>query len=163
HYLTPHVTISKDASVPGDCADTVGELVTYTVTVTNDGELALSNVVVTDSLEGGAGTIIGSPTGDTGNDGIMGVGEVWTYTYTHAVTQDDIDSNGGDGDGSLDNVATVNADSDNGSVSDNDDAAVTVCQNPAIAIEKTAGLDDGGDCVNQDGDIINYTYSVTNA
>jgi len=101
HYPVPSITIDKSASVPGDCADTVGEDVTYTVTVTNNGEVALEHVVLNDSFEGGSDVVIGSPSGDVGNDGILSVGETWTYTYTHEVTQDDIDSNGGDGDGTL--------------------------------------------------------------
>ena len=163
HYLTPHVTISKAAEFDdgSDCADTVGELINYTVTVTNDGELALSNVVVTDSFEGGSDvTITGPDSGDDNSNGVLDVGETWTYTYTHAVTQDDIDSNGGDDDGTLDNTATVNADSSNGSVSDDDDAAVDVCQNPHITVAKDATVD--GDCADTDGELINYTISVTN-
>ncbi|HXC74773.1 MAG TPA: SdrD B-like domain-containing protein, partial [Sphingomicrobium sp.] len=163
HYLTPHVTITKDASFDdgGDCADTVGELINYTVTVANDGELALSNVVVTDSFEGGSDVVISGPdSGDSNNNGLLDVGETWTYTYTHAVTQDDIDSNGGDDDGTLDNTATVNADSANGSVSDDDDASADVCQNPHVTLDKTASVE--GDCADTVGELINYSISVTN-
>ena len=165
HYLTPHVSITKAGVLQdnGDCVDDADDVINYTVTVTNDGELALTGVVVKDSFEGGSDVIISGPaSGDTNSNGILDVGESWVYTYTHDATQADIDSNGGDGDGTLDNLATVNANSANGSVSASDDASVEVCQFPGIAIEKTAALNDGGDCVDQDGDIINYTYSVTN-
>ncbi|HYU95291.1 MAG TPA: SdrD B-like domain-containing protein, partial [Sphingomicrobium sp.] len=162
HELNPSITIDKSAAGYGDCADTVGETITYTVLVTNDGDTVLSNVVLKDSFEGGGDVVIGSPTGDDGN-GTLDPGETWTYTYTHEVNQDDIDGNGG-GDGSIDNTATVTADSDqtDSTVTDNDDATVEVCQNPGIAIDKIAALDDDGDCVDEDGHIINYTYSGTN-
>jgi len=168
HYLTPHVTISKDASVDGDCADTVGELITYTITVDNDGELNLTNVVVKDNFEGG-GDVTLVVTGDGGDgldpgevvltgddgDGILETNETWTYTYVRAVTQDMIDSGG-----TLDNTAKVNADSANGSVSDDDTASVEVCQNPHITVDKTASVD--GDCADTAGELINYSISVTN-
>jgi uncharacterized repeat protein (TIGR01451 family) len=163
HYLTPHISITKDATFDdgSDCADTPGELIDYTVSVTNDGELALSNVVVTDSFEGGSGvTITGPDSGDDNNNGLLDVGETWIYTYTYEVTQDDIDSNGGDDDGSLDNVASVNADSTNGSVSASDDAAAEVCQNPHVTLDKTASVD--GDCADVAGELVNYSISVTN-
>ena len=167
HELTPAITISKAAVLHdgGECVDEDGDVVDYTVLVTNTGNTVLSNVVVTDSFEGGSDvTISGPASGDANSNGLLDPGETWTYTYTYTATQDDIDSNGGDDDGTLDNVATVNADSaaTDSSVTDNDDASVEVCPAPGIAIDKVAALDDDGDCVDEDGDIINYTYSVTN-
>ena len=69
----PELSIVKGAEVPGGCADVVGELVTYTVDVTNTGNVTLENVVLTDSFEGGSDVVIGSPTGDDGN-GVLDVG-----------------------------------------------------------------------------------------
>jgi len=173
HVLTPHVTITKDASGYGDCADTVGETILYTITVDNDGELDLTNVVLSDNFEGGGDvtlvvTGLGGNgvldvgevvrTGDDG-DGILETNETWTYQYLRAVTQAQIDSDGG-GDGALTDTATVNADSVNGSVSDDDDAIVEVCQDPAIMVVKDAS--GYGECADTVGETITYTYTVTN-
>ena len=68
------------------------------------------------------------------NDGLLEVGETWTYTAAHTVTQAEIDSNGG-GDGDLDNTATADSDQTG---PDTDDATVPVGQNPALNIVKTA-------------------------
>ena len=46
--------------------------------------------------------------GDTDSDGLLDVGETWTYTAAHTVTQAELDSNGG-GDGDIDNMATATA------------------------------------------------------
>src|SRR6185369_6655314 len=97
----------------------------------------------TDSLEGGGDvTITGPDSGDTNSNGLLDVGETWIYTYSYDVTQGDIDSNGGDDDGTLDNVATVNADTEaNGSVSASDDESVAVC--PLAGVDLTKYVDVG--------------------
>ena len=174
--LIPHITLSKVAEFDdgSDCADEVGELINYSISVTNDGELALTNVVVTDTLAD-VGSIeavdLDNDTfndGDTNADGVLDIGETWLYTAYHTVTQDEIDAGGNydsddPADGVLDslrNVATVNADSTNGSVTDDDDAVVEVCQNPHITVDKTATPT--GDCADVAGELINYSISVTN-
>ena len=63
-----------------------GDTVVYTITVTNDGNLSLSGVVMSDPL---CPPVLQS--GDTTNPGVLDVGETWTYTCTYVVTQDDID------------------------------------------------------------------------
>ena len=177
HYLTPDVAIDKSASVDGDCADVVGEAITYTVLVNNNGELDLTDVVVTDSFEGGAderiyvdgdtdmdGVLDAGETwaGDTDGDGELDVGETWTFTYDRTVTQEMINSNGG-GDGELSNVATVNASSTQGDVSDFDDATIDICQDPVLLIDKTGTTDQGEDCADVVGENINWTIEVSRA
>ena len=73
---------------------------TYTIVVVNTGNTSLTNVVLTDALAGGA-TLT---SGDDG-DGVLEVGETWTYTADYTVTQADIDA-GAD----IVNVAIVNTD-----------------------------------------------------
>ena len=63
---------------------------------------------------------------------MLEVGETWTYTAAHTVTQAEIDSNGG-GDGDIDNMATADSDETG---PDTDDATVPVAQAPALNIIK---------------------------
>jgi len=52
---------------------------------------------------------VGSPTESLNADGVLEVGETWTYSYDYTVTQDDINNDGG-GDGDIDNTATADTD-----------------------------------------------------
>jgi len=104
---------------------------------------------------------------------VLDVGETWTYTYTHEVTQGDIDSNGGDNDGTLDNIATANADAVNSGIAADaasDDASVEVCPLPGVDLTKYVdvgfGWDDantgpGPNNVNVGGDV-NFKITVEN-
>ena len=70
-------------------------------TVTNTGNATMAGVVVTDdNLTPGVPGDDFNPTfsgGDTDSDGSLDVGETWTYTAAHTVTQAEIDSGGGPG------------------------------------------------------------------
>ncbi|WP_188443089.1 DUF7507 domain-containing protein, partial [Planktosalinus lacus] len=155
------IAIVKESEIDsGDCTQ-VGDVITYTFTVTNQGNVTLSDVVVTDPLVGlSAITFVG---GDTNTDGNLDIDEVWTYTATYAVTQEDIDA------GEVENQATAVAEAPNGdevndlsgSSIETDDATITeLCQDAAIAIVKESEID-SGDCT-QVGDVITYTFTVTN-
>ena len=73
------------------------------------------------------------------NDGLLEVGETWSYTATHTVTQAEIDSNGG-GDGDIDNTATADSDQTG---PDTAEAAVPMTQAPALNITKAVHDVDG--------------------
>ena len=75
------------------------DAINYTITVANTGNTTLTGVVVTDP-NADAGTIVRGADVVGDNDGLLEVGETWTYTAAHTVTQAEIDSNGG-GDGDL--------------------------------------------------------------
>ncbi|NMD38630.1 MAG: DUF11 domain-containing protein, partial [Christensenellaceae bacterium] len=67
----------------------VGEVITYTIEVTNTGNVTLENVVVTDTLV----TLTDAMrTESMTPDGKLQVGETWKYVYTYTTTQDDMDA-----------------------------------------------------------------------
>ncbi|MFA5634004.1 MAG: choice-of-anchor K domain-containing protein [Candidatus Dojkabacteria bacterium] len=143
----PLLSIVKSGSwadVDGDGYADVGETISYTFTVTNEGNVTLTNVTVTDPLV----TVSGGPI-------TLGVGETdsTTFTATYTITQDDIDK------GSFYNIATaVSEESDEVT----DDDTVELPQNPKLSIEKTGVLDTGDDDITNPGDLITYTFKVTN-
>jgi len=83
--LVPGIDIEKSTNgenaVPEDADDptgpsiTIGDPVTWTYVVTNTGDVALSNITVTDDK----GVVPVYQSGDTGDDQILGVGEIWIY------------------------------------------------------------------------------------
>ena len=124
-----------------------GETINYTFTVTNEGNVTLHDVVVTD-LVGGV-TVVGGPT-------TLDVGESDTTTFTgsYQITQADIDA------GHFSNTAEANSEE---SGPDEDDEDVDLPQNAALSIVKTGAWVDGDDDGFADaGETINYTFTVTN-
>ena len=78
--------------------------------------------------------------GDADSDGQLDVGETWTYTAAHTLTQAEIDGNGG-GDGFIDNLATADS---NESGSDSDSAAIAGVSHPALADREDGRCGPGG-------------------
>ena len=113
---------------------TAGEVITYTITVTNTGNTTLKDIPVVDDMAG-INTKI-----DT-----IEVGKSASVTGTYTVKQEDIDKGG-----KIHNVATV------GDKSPEKD--VPVEQNPGYTAVKTADKEK----VTAAGEVITYTITVTN-
>jgi len=62
-----------------------GETVTYTYTVTNDGEVPLSGVTVNDSNPSVSADY---DSGDTNSDGLLDLGEIWIFTADYTIPVD---------------------------------------------------------------------------
>ncbi|MDI9469171.1 MAG: LPXTG cell wall anchor domain-containing protein, partial [Bacillota bacterium] len=83
----PGMTITKEANK--EMFTAVDEVITYTITVKNTGNVTLEGVVVTDTLV----TLTDEMrTESKAEDGKLEVGETWTYVYNYKVTQDDMDA-----------------------------------------------------------------------
>ena len=149
----PALNIVKTA-VAGQTADVAGEKLNYTISVQNTGNTTLTGVTVTDpNADTGSIVRVADAVGD--NDALLEVGETWSYTAQHTVTQAELDSNGG-GDGDIDNIATADS---NETGPDTDDATVPVAQNPALNIVKDAVAGQTADVA---GEKLNYVITVQN-
>jgi uncharacterized repeat protein (TIGR01451 family) len=143
----PHVTLVKSATVPGGTADHAGEVISYTVNVTNDGNMTLTSPVVSDPSVSN----LTLASGDANSNGKIDVGETWHYTASHTVTQDEMDAGG-----SISNTASVTTAQ---SASDSDSASITVEQHPHVVLDKTATVPGG---TADAGEVISYAITVNN-
>jgi uncharacterized repeat protein (TIGR01451 family)/gliding motility-associated-like protein len=85
----PEIAIVKEAVFNGDALNAqVGDMITYTFTVTNTGNVPLSNVSVSDPLITNGSMAYVS--GDTNGNGMLDLTETWIYTATYYLTQQDI-------------------------------------------------------------------------
>jgi gliding motility-associated-like protein/uncharacterized repeat protein (TIGR01451 family) len=86
----PQIAIVKTATASWAEGTTpqIGDTITYAFTVTNIGNVPLSNVSVTDPriINGSLAYV----SGDTDDDSILDLTETWTYTATYELTRDDI-------------------------------------------------------------------------
>ncbi len=129
----------------------VGDTVTYTFEVTNDGNVTIDNLTIDETAFSGTGTalVISCPVTE------LAPTESTSCTGTYAVTQADLDA------GQVTNTATANGtDPGNGPVvSPQADAVVTATQTPGLLLDKSTTAT-GYDSV---GDLLPYSYLVTNS
>ena len=153
---TPAVTIVKQAMLndanSNGFAD-AGETIVYSFTVTNTGDLTLHDVGVTDAKAG--------PVTCPQDTLAPGAHEVCTADSLYVVTQADVDA------GVVHNSATSHGTPPNSNtpvVSPPDTADVpTTPAAPNITIVKHAALrDTNGNNLADEGEIIDYTFTVTN-
>src|SRR4029079_6392594 len=104
-----------------------------------------------------AGSIVRGADSPGDGDALLEVGETWTYTAAHTVTQAEIDSNGG-GDGLLENTATADS---NETDPDTASANVPVARTPGLNITKSASVPGG--TAKGAGEYMFYTITVQNA
>ncbi len=159
--VTP-ITVTSNASI--DIVKTVapdtdvkfGDTLTYSFTITNDGNLPATGIVISDPLPGlGVMTCANTSSGDAfANDGsgALNPSESVVCTAPYTVTQPDVDAT------VINNTGTVNGTAKDGTpVTDTDSAQALTLQSPAINITKT--VDDPTPELNQ---LVTYTYEVTN-
>jgi uncharacterized repeat protein (TIGR01451 family) len=129
--------------------DAVGDVIQYTITVTNTGNVTLHDVVVTDPNASNLDCTPDLPVASLAPDASF------TCTADHTVTQDDLDA------GHYFNQACAddgNGDGETGADPVCDDVDTPGEQNPALDIVK----DDAGATYDEVGDVIHYTIVATN-
>ena len=156
----PSVTLVKTASVPGGTAD-AGETIDYAIAVTNDGNMTLSGVSVTDNFASNLAAVDANNDtindGDTDGDGLLDIGETWQYSADHVVTA----AEAANGDATIDNTASVTTDQGAG---DSDTASVQVTALVDLDFTKAAlGFHDvNNNDIADAGDVIDYEFTLHN-
>ncbi|WP_157963335.1 DUF7507 domain-containing protein, partial [Algoriphagus litoralis] len=136
----PDIQIVKSDN--GAQVSKAGDVITYTLTVTNTGNVTLTNVQVNDPLTGLATSV-----------GTLAPAATAVVNTTYTVTQADVDK------GSVLNKGLTSGDSpDEETPTDEDDEETPIERNPSIQIVKS----DNGAQVSKAGDVITYTLTVTN-
>ncbi len=156
----PSIDLVKSASVidtsvvaPADRAD-AGDQVTYTFTITNDGNVTLTGVDLDDALVGFADAVCGGVEE-------LAPGESTDCSAVHDLTQAEIDA------GSVTNNADACGDDPAGvEVCDEDTTTTTIPQDPSIDLVKSASVIDTSVVAPADradaGDQVTYTFTITN-
>ncbi len=153
----PSIQVTKTPSVGSVSA--AGNVVTYTVRVSNNGNVAATNITVSDPL--------GTVTCPGGNPiPSIAAGAFVDCSMPYTVTQVVFDNNGG-GDGDIDNTASASGTTAFGAVNNNGIAVVTLTGGPTLVLAKSRvfapGLGDSNSNGTADvGETITYRYDVTN-
>jgi gliding motility-associated-like protein/uncharacterized repeat protein (TIGR01451 family) len=177
----PSIEVTKIVEITdnGDGVLETGDILTYTITVENTGNISLRNLKITDTIKDGLGNPLTLSNGpyfsgsDMGsNEGFLQVGETANYIAFYIIEQNAANTL------SIENSATAIASSslnvnsvidvsDNGDDTDgntvDDPTIVFITPTPLIEVTKVGEVYDS----NQDGetgpgDIINYTITVEN-
>ena len=142
---SPALNVAKSSTTTSVSA--AGQVVPYTFTVTNTGNVTLTGVTVADPK---CTSAISAPAGDTNSDGKLQRTETWVYTCSHTVTQAEVDAGG-----NLSN--TVTADSAE-TPADTDTLNIPISQSPALNVAKSSTTTS----VSAAGQVVPYTFTVTN-
>ncbi|MEL7239168.1 MAG: hypothetical protein AAGK78_09915, partial [Planctomycetota bacterium] len=158
-----------------------GDTITYTYTVTNEGNVSLFDVTLAEVTSGpnaftGTGTVPtptrqsgGATLNATGTNNDLAVGgAALVFTASYQIQQADID-NGGVSNQALASSSdpsgqpvTDTSDESGTGPGDNDPTSTPLIAAPQIALVKTAVINDGGDGRVDANDTITYRYTVSN-
>jgi uncharacterized repeat protein (TIGR01451 family) len=186
----PLITVAKSADVRNedgtddldDVIDSAGDNISYQISVANVGDTTLSGVLLTDglipeALDKNADGVINEKDitgGDTNANGLLDLGETWTWAGEYEVTQQLIDTRGNYdspvdidlvNDNLIRNVVFV---STNEGATEDAEIDTTLDYDPQIRVLKSAdvrnqdGSDDLDNVIDTAGDAVDYSIRVSN-
>ena len=154
-----HISIEKSVDIKQIDDPHVGDILTYSFTITNDGDTTLENVGINDDKNGLSDVTIDWSTSsdDVTANSVLSPNETVNATATYAITQEDIDA------GEVMNVATSYGDTVNVGKhveSVPDDAVTVISTKPHISIVKDVDIKRIDDA--KAGDVLTYSFTVKN-
>ncbi|ROP73589.1 putative repeat protein (TIGR01451 family) [Frigoribacterium sp. PhB107] len=149
----PALATTKRAALPAGAAGVAGDVVTYTVTLSNTGNQTLTGVAASDPLTGLSAFSYG--TWPSGTSGTLRPGQQVTATATYTVRQSDVDS------GSVVNRATGTGTPPSGAaVSSAAAATLPLSTGSSVSLTKTGALAAGAS--GRAGDVVTWSFSAAN-
>ena len=144
----PSIDIEKSQVLAQGATGRPGDVVDYTFTITNTGNITLRGVTLADGQVGITGLGIAWP----GEIGVLAPGQSATATATYILTQADVDA------GRITSPAVTTGDGAGTVVRDETVAETVIAAAPALTLVKTAELTGAA----QQGGGIRYLITVTN-
>ena len=175
----PGLTVTKTADVSGLSSPvSAGDVITYTITALNSGNVTLDTVSIADGLTPTGGTSrsltpVFDGASDVGSDSAISVGETWTWTVSYTVLQSDLDAGG------VSNLATMTAEDPNNTqivvesktggntttgAGNGAGTVTTFAASPSIEGVKTVAVTTDADLSGgiSTGDTLTYTIAIEN-
>lgn len=151
----PALSFTKTGELASADRPEAGQSAEFTFTITNTGNVSVSDIAIDDQLQGVSIPAFGDWPGDKG---VLAPGESVVATAEYILTQADVDS------GSLSNTATATGTPARGdALSEDATATLTLPAVPGLSIIKTGKLSDtNADGVANPGETIAYSFVVTN-
>lgn len=157
----PRLVIKKEANPPSGSSVGAGSIITYTITATNVGTVALNNMVITDKVDLNLNTVVPLDGGTfntstrtiTWNVGTLGIGQTVQVRFTATVKTTALEG------AKVFNTGAITA-SNLPSPATTNTTVHTVLAAPAIGLVKTATPTSIANP--KPGDTVTYTYAVTN-
>ncbi|OAN38065.1 beta strand repeat-containing protein [Microbacterium sp. H83] len=148
----PRVTLDKTASLAAGATGRAGDVVTYSFTVRNAGNVTLTGVGISDPLPGLSAVEF---TAWPGPAGTLQPDQSATATATRTLTQADVDA------GSVVNTATATATPPRGAaVQGSASATLPLLAGPLLTLAKSGAYTQGTGAV---GSVVTYTFTARNA
>jgi uncharacterized repeat protein (TIGR01451 family) len=148
----PRITVDQVAALPNGSNGKAGDVITWTITLKNDGNVTLTGIGINDSLGGISPAAFGVW---PGAPNVLQPGQSVIATATYTVKQSDVDA------GSVSNTATgFGTTPTNTQTTGSDTDTVPLSTASSLTLGKTATYLSGGTGVV--GDTIRYTFTATN-
>uniref|UniRef100_UPI0015C6BF0B DUF7507 domain-containing protein n=1 Tax=Winogradskyella wichelsiae TaxID=2697007 RepID=UPI0015C6BF0B len=177
----PSLEAVKTVAITTDVLPTglsLGDTMTYTITVENTGNVSLDNVAIADTFVDANGNTLTLLTGPTFNssdagsaEGLLAVGETATYTATYVIEQDAIDAGGfsnsvlAEGDSPAGTTVDDTSDDDDDTDGNTEDDATVTTITASASIEAVKTVVISNDVLPTGlslGDTMTYTITVEN-